>query len=75
MFSKKQSTVELEAQTPSQPVKYASYDLKHNGETVPFALTARVEVDKITVGRRGKVISIALGTEDGHFINLTIKEN
>lgn len=74
MFKKKQSTVELEAQTPKQPVKLAFGDLDHDGKTLPFVLTQRVEVDKVAVTRTGNEVNIALGTEDGHFINLTIKE-
>lgn len=74
MFKKKTSTIELEAQTPNQPVKLASNELNHSGETVPFSLTQRVEVDKVAVTRTGKVINVALGTDDGHFINIIIKE-
>lgn len=74
MFRSKKSTIDLEAQTPGQPVKLASNELNHSGETVPFALTQRVEVDKVAVTRTGKVINVALGTDDGHFINITIKE-
>lgn len=75
MFKKRSSTIELEAQTPDQPVKLAANELNHSGETVPFSLTTRVEVDKVAVTRTGKVLNIALGTDDGHFINITIKEN
>lgn len=75
MFKKSNSsTVELEAQTPKQPVKIAAGEVNHSGETLPFALTERVEVDKVTVTRNSNTIVVALGTDDGHFINLTIKE-
>lgn len=74
MFKKKTSSIDLEAATPKQPVKIAANDLNHSGEAVPFALTQRVEVDKITIARTDKEINVALGTDDGHFINITIKE-
>lgn len=74
MFKKKTSTIDLEAATPKQPVKIAANVVEHDGEPVPFALTQRVEVDKITVARKGKHIEVALGTDDDHFINIRINE-
>jgi len=74
MFNKKTSYVELEAKTPDQAAKVAGNDLNHSGETVPFNLTQTIHVDKVAVTRTGKIINVALGTDDGHFINLTISE-
>lgn len=71
---KRTSVIELEAKAAGQPVKIASNDINHSGETVPFALTQRVEVDKVAITRTNKLINVALGTEDGHFINITIRE-
>lgn len=73
-WRKKHSYVDLETQAKDKPAKVATANLEHDGTSVPFALTDRVEVDKITVARKGKEIMVMLGTDDGNFINIDIKE-
>lgn len=72
MFGKKkQQYVELQAQTPSQPVKLAGSDLIEN-QPQDFKLTQRVEVEHVVVNRTGQTLEVMLGTDDGHFIKVTI---
>lgn len=73
-FRKKSSYVDLETQAAGKATKVANAALAHDGTSVPFSLTDRVEVDKITIARKGKEIMVMLGTDDGHFINIDIKE-
>lgn len=74
MFNKKPAQIDLTAETPSHPVKVAGAELPSNGAPVPFALTQRVEVEKVAVAREGKTLTVSLGTDDGHFINIVIKD-
>lgn len=68
---KKQQYVELQAQTPSQPVKLAGSDLIE-GQPQDFKLTQRVEVEHVVINRQGQTLEVMLGTDDGHFIKVTI---
>lgn len=71
MFKKKQQYVELQAQTPSQPVKLAGADLVPN-QPQDFKLTQRVEVEHVVINRGKDSLEVMLGTDDGHFIKVTI---
>lgn len=72
MFGKKKRQyVELQAQTPSQPVKLAGSDLIE-GQPQDFKLTQRVEVEHVVINRQGQTLEVMLGTDDGHFIKVTI---
>lgn len=73
MFSKKPAYVELTAETPKHPVKVAGGELASNGTPLPFALTQRIEVDKVAVSRDSNQTTVSLGTDDGNFINIVIK--
>lgn len=74
MFKKRPASIELTAETPKHPVKVAGADLPANGNPVPFTLTQRVEVERVAISREGKQLTVALGTDDGHFINIVIKD-
>jgi hypothetical protein len=71
MFKKKPAYVELEAQTPSQPVKIAGSELT-NGQPLNFKLTQRVEVEHVVINRGRDGLEVMLGTDDGHFIKVKI---
>lgn len=71
MFKKKKTYVELEARTPSQPVKVAGADLEFN-RPQDFKLTQRVEVEHIVINRGSDGLEVMLGTDDGHFIKVKV---
>lgn len=72
MFGKKkQQYVELQAQTPDHPVKLAGSDMVE-GQPLDFKLTKRVEVEHVVINRQGQTLEVMLGTDDGHFIKVTI---
>ncbi len=72
MFKKKLAYVELSAETPTRPVKVAGAELKP-GEALPFELAQDVTVRKVSLTREGDTLAVSLGTDDGHYILITVK--